>query len=137
MGIGEVYLAMKTGVVDGQENPFTNINAFKFFEVAKYLVLTAHQVGPIIPIINERTWGSLGADGQKILIEAFEEGGRVSNGLVFKDEAELQGKFVAAGMTVVKPDLEAFRTAAKKCLPEKFGRTWGQGVYEAISAAGR
>lgn len=137
MGIGEVYLAMKTGVVDGQENPFTNINAFKFYEVAKYLILTAHQVGPIIPIINERTWSSLGADGQKILVDAIEEGARVSNGLVLKDEAELQGKFVAAGMTVVKPDLDAFRAAAKKCLPEKFGRTWGQGVYEAIAAAGR
>lgn len=137
MGIGEVYLAMKTGVVDGQENPFTNINAFKFYEVAKYLVLTAHQVGPIIPIINERTWTSLGADGQKILIEALEEGGKVSNALVLKDEAELQSKFVAAGLQVVKPDLEAFRAAAKKCLPEKFGRVWGQGVYEAIASAGR
>jgi tripartite ATP-independent transporter DctP family solute receptor len=137
MGIGEVYLAMKTGVVDGQENPFTNINAFKFYEVAKYLVLTAHQVGPLIPIIHERTWSSLGADGQKILVEAFEEGGKVSNGLVLKDEAELQSKFVAAGMQVVKPDLDAFRAAAKKCLPEKFGRVWGQGVYEAIAASAR
>jgi len=46
-------------------------------------------------------------------------------------------KGLAAGMEVVKPDIEAFRAAAKKCLPEKFGRTWGQGVYEAIFAAGR
>ncbi|MDR7418054.1 MAG: DctP family TRAP transporter solute-binding subunit [Armatimonadota bacterium] len=137
MGIGEVYLAMKTGVVDGQENPFTNINAFKFYEVAKYLVLTAHQVGPLIPIINERTWNTLGPDGQKILVEAFEEGGKVSNRLVLKDEAELQAKFVAAGMEVLKPDLEPFRAAAKKCLPEKFGRVWGQGVYEAIASTGR
>lgn len=137
MGIGEVYLALKTGVVDGQENPFTNINAFKFFEVAKYLVLTGHQVGPIIPIIHEKTWEALGAEGQRILVQAFEEGAKASNALVLKDEAELQSKFVAAGMEVVKPDIEAFRAAAKKCLPEKFGRTWGQGVYEAIFAAGR
>jgi tripartite ATP-independent transporter DctP family solute receptor len=137
MGIGEVYLAMKTGVVDGQENPFTNINAFKFYEVAKYLVLTAHQVGPLIPIVNEKTWETLGAEGQRVLVQAFEEGGKVSNALVLKDEAELQSKFVAAGMEVVKPDLEPFRAAAKKCLPEKFGRTWGQGVYEAIAASGR
>src|SRR3990170_2265424 len=137
MGIGEVYLAMKTGVVDGQENPFTNINAFKFYEVAKYLVLTGHQVGPLIPIIHEKTWEALGAEGQRILVQAFEEGAKASNTLVLKDEAELQSKFVAAGMEVVKPDIEAFRAAAKKCLPEKFGRTWGQGVYEAIFAAGR
>lgn len=137
MGIGEVYLAMKTGVVDGQENPFTNINAFKFYEVAKYLVLTGHQVGPLIPIIHEKTWGALGPEGQKILVQAFEEGGKASNALVLKDEAELQSKFVAAGMEVVKPDIEAFRAAAKRCLPEKFGKVWGQGVYEAISAAGR
>jgi len=137
MPLGEVYLAIKTGVVDGQENPFTNIQAFKFFEVAKYLVLTAHQVGPIIPIIHEKTWESLGAEGQRILVQAFEEGGKVSNALVLKDEAELLSKFKAAGMEVVTPDIEAFRAQARRCLPDKFGRTWGQGVYEAIYAAGR
>lgn len=137
MGIGEVYLALKTGVVDGQENPFTNINAFKFYEVAKYLVLSAHQVGPIIPIIHERTWQALGAEGQRILIQAFAEGGKVSNSLVLKDEAELLSKFKAAGMEVVTPDIDAFRASARRCLPDKFGNVWGQGVYEAIYAAGR
>src|SRR4030067_1364531 len=121
MGIGEVYLAMKTGVGDGQENPFTNINAFKFYEVAKYLVLTAHQVGPLIPIIHEKTWETLGSEGQRILVQAFEEGGKASNALVLKDEAELQSKFVAAGMEVVKPDLEPFRSAAQKGLPGGLG----------------
>lgn len=135
MGIGEVYLALKTGVVDGQENPFTNINAFKFYEVAKYLILSGHQVGPIIPIIHERTWQSLGPDGQRILVQAFEEGGKVSDALILKDEAELLGKFKAAGMEVITPDIEAFRAQARRCLPEKFGTTWGRGVYEAIASA--
>ncbi|MDR7485305.1 MAG: DctP family TRAP transporter solute-binding subunit [Armatimonadota bacterium] len=135
MGIGEVYLALKTGVVDGQENPFTNINAFKFYEVAKYLVLTGHQVGPIIPIIHEKTWEALGAEGQRIVVQAFEEGGKVSNALVLKDEAELLGKFKAAGMEVITPDMEAFRAQARRCLPDKFGKVWGQGVYEAIASA--
>lgn len=135
MGIGEVYLALKTGVVDGQENPFTNINAFKFYEVAKYLILSGHQVGPIIPIIHERTWQSLGLDGQRILVQAFEEGGKVSDALILKDEAELLGKFKAAGMEVITPDIEAFRAQARRCLPEKFGTTWGRGVYEAIASA--
>lgn len=137
MPLGEVYLAIKTGVVDGQENPFTNIQAFKFFEVAKYLVLTAHQVGPIIPIIHEKTWEALGAEGQRILVHAFEEGGKVSNALVLKDEAELLGKFRAAGMEAVTPDIDAFRAQARRCLPDKFARIWGQGVYEAIYSAGR
>lgn len=135
MGIGEVYLALKTGVVDGQENPFTNINAFKFYEVAKYLVFTGHQVGPIIPVINERTWASLGADGQKIVMDAFLEGGKQSNSLVLKDEAELLDKFKKAGMEVVVPDGDAFSAQARKCLPEKFAGTWGKGVYEAIQGA--
>lgn len=135
MGIGEVYLALKTGVVDGQENPFTNINAFKFYEVAKYLVLTGHQVGPIVPIINEQAWQALGAEGQKVLLEAFEEGGKVSNSLVLKDEAELLAKFKAAGMEAIVPDLEAFRAQAKKCLTEKYGSVWGKGIYEAIQSS--
>lgn len=135
MGIGEVYLAMKTGVVDGQENPFTNINAFKFYEVAKYLVLTGHQVGPIIPIINEKSWASLGADGQQVLIDAFQAGGKLSDSLVLKDEAGLLEKFKAAGMEVITPDIDAFRAQARTCLPKKFGEAWGQGVYEAIQAS--
>lgn len=135
MGIGEVYLAMKTGVVDGQENPFTNINAFKFYEVAKYLILTGHQVGPIIPIINEKSWTSLGAEGQQVLVDAFQAGGKLSDGLVLKDEAELLDKFKAAGMEVITPDIDAFRVQARTCLPEKFSKAWGQGVYEAIQAA--
>ncbi len=135
MGIGEVYLAIRTGVVDGQENPFTNINAFKFYEVAKYLVLTGHQVGPLIPIVNERTWGALGADGQRILVDAFVEGGKLSNSLVLKDEAELLDKFKKAGMEVIVPDVDAFSAQARKCLPEKFAGVWGKGVYEAIQAS--
>jgi tripartite ATP-independent transporter DctP family solute receptor len=132
MALGEVYLAMRTGVIDGQENPFTNINAFKFFEVAKYLVLAGHQVGPIIPIINERIWQSLGPDGQKILVDAFEEGGKISNALVIKDENELLDKFKKAGMEVVVPDVEALAANARRCLPERFASVWGRGVYEAI-----
>lgn len=137
MGIGEVYLALKTGVVDAQENPLTNILNFKFFEVSKYLILTAHQIGSFIPSINERAWQSLGPEGQKILLTAFEEGGKANNALVYKAEAELVAQFKAAGMEVITPDPEPFRQMARKCLPEKFGNVWGQGLYEAIQSSGR
>jgi tripartite ATP-independent transporter DctP family solute receptor len=66
MGFGEVYMALKTGVIDGQENPLTTIKSSKFYEVTKYLVLTSHMVDSIIPQINERTWKSLKPEFQKI-----------------------------------------------------------------------
>ena len=69
MNIGELYLALSQGAVDGQENPLPTIQASKFNEVQKYLVLTAHILTPRLVVVNEAAWkgldprGAGGADG--------------------------------------------------------------------------
>jgi len=81
MGFGEVYMALKTGVIDGQENPLTTIKSSKFNEVCKYLVLTSHMVDSIIPQIHERSWKSLKPEYQQVVTDAFREDGERGRGV--------------------------------------------------------
>ena len=56
MNFGELYLALKQNVVDGQENPLPTIKSGKFDEVQKYLVLTGHIITPRLVVVNEAFW---------------------------------------------------------------------------------
>ena len=62
LGMPEVYLAMKTGTVDGQENPLSILNAAKFYEVSEQIVLTAHMVQPVFFAIAKPVWDKLNPD---------------------------------------------------------------------------
>ncbi len=133
MGFGEVYMALKTGVIDGQENPLTTIKASKFYEVCKYLVLTSHMVDSIIPQINERLWKSLKPEHQRVVIEAFREGGKLNDKLILDGEAKLVEEFERGGMTILRPNLDTFRGRATQ-IPERFKNLWEDGMIEKIQA---
>ena len=70
---GELYTSLQTGVVDAQENPLDTIRAMKFYEVQKYLVRSDHGAMEDVVLFNPAFWQSLGADNQKIIIDAFKE----------------------------------------------------------------
>jgi tripartite ATP-independent transporter DctP family solute receptor len=133
MNFGELYLALSQNAVDGQENPLPTIQSGKFQEVQKYLVLTGHILTPRLVVINESFWKSLGAD-QKIVKDAMDEGISWQNQEIIKAEAALVDTFKAAGMTVNRPDVEAFRKATLAVVPAKFEKQWGQGTWERIQA---
>ena len=69
----EVYAAMEQKAIDGHENPFSVINANKFFEVQKHLAVTNHQYNPQAVIVSKKLWDSLSADEKKIFDEAAVE----------------------------------------------------------------
>lgn len=68
MAIGEVYLALQQGVVDGQENPLSNIRQWSWFEVQKYISLSYHVYTPVTLTMNLRRYESL-TDAQKTAVE--------------------------------------------------------------------
>ncbi len=68
MNIGEVYLALQQGVVDGQENPFGNINKWKWYEVQKYISLSRHVYTPITFVMNLKKYNSL-TDEQRAAVD--------------------------------------------------------------------
>jgi TRAP-type transport system periplasmic protein len=131
LAIGELYLALKTGVVDGQENPIPTIDAFKFYEAQKFIMLTGHIITPLPVIINERTWRKLSPEHQKVLMDAVLEAREVNNKLTLSQEETFLGNFKKAGMTVVQPDVEAFKKASVGAR-EKLESVWGKGLYEKI-----
>lgn len=134
INFGELYLALKQGVVDGQENPLPTIQSAKLFEVQKYLVLTAHIITPRFVVVNEQFWRGLPEPDRAIVQAAIARAVTSANAEILKQEGELQGTLAKGGMTVIKPDVAAFREAVLKVVPPKFESRWGKGTFERLQA---
>ena len=70
MAFSELFGALETGTVDGQENPFNTILSSKFYEVQKYLTVTNHVYSPWIVLVSKKWWDQLSAAEQKVLTDA-------------------------------------------------------------------
>jgi TRAP-type transport system periplasmic protein len=114
MPFSELFSALETKTVDGQENPFNTILSSKFYEVQKYLTVTNHVYSPWIVLVSKKWWDTLSKDEQKVLMDAA----KVSRDFERKDTREEAGKAVAdlkaKGMQVNElPAAEAARMRDK------------------------
>jgi len=134
MNFGELYLALKQGAVDGQENPLPTIKSGKFDEVQKYLILTGHIITPRLIVVNDAFWKGLKPADQKIIQDAVDAGILWQNAELVKQEKELLDTFKAAGMTIVPVDIDAFRKPVVSAVVPKFESKWGKGTYEKLQA---
>jgi len=135
LNIGELYLALSQGAVDGEENPLPTVQSSKFYEVQKYLVLTAHIMTPRVIVVNEDAWKTLTPPQQEMLRASLAEHGRAQDEEIVRQETLLADNFAKAGMTVITPDLESFRKPVLASLPAKFASKWGAGLWDRVSAA--
>lgn len=112
----ELYTALETGTVDGQENPWANIYSAKFYEVQKYATATKHIYNPQIVIISKKFWDTLNTDEQKLFKDAAIEA-RAFQRKVSRDlDADFRKKVEEKGMKVTDlapAELEKFRAAVK------------------------
>jgi tripartite ATP-independent transporter DctP family solute receptor len=120
MKFSELFTALQTGVMDGQENPFTQIYSAKLQEVQKYLSLSGHVYTPAYLTVGARKWESLPADVRKTLEDTAKETQAFVYQTAAKDEADLLGKLKEAGMQVNDVDKDAF-IAASKTIYDEFG----------------
>ncbi|MDR1935373.1 MAG: sialic acid TRAP transporter substrate-binding protein SiaP [Candidatus Accumulibacter sp.] len=134
MSFNELYLALQQSVVDAQENPLPTINSGKFQEIQKYLILTGHVITPRLVVINEAVFQKISPEDQKALQEAVSNGIARQNGELRKQELSFVDTFKAAGMTVITPDVQAFRQAVLDTVPKMFESKWGAGMWEKIQA---
>ncbi|WGT62936.1 TRAP transporter substrate-binding protein [Variovorax paradoxus] len=77
MAFGEVFTALETRTIDGQENPFVTIETSKFSEVQKYLSVTRHAYTPFLILYSKKLWDQLNPQEQAVLREAAKEGQKV------------------------------------------------------------
>jgi len=138
MSFGEVYMGLKTGTIEGQDNPLPTDKNAKFYEVTKYIVLTDHVVNSVWPTINEKKWQSLTSEEQKMVMQAIEAGRKACAEQNLKAEAELVDWFKEQGMIIIEdPDKEAFAEYAKWSYQNEskdVSKDWDWDLYEEIQA---
>jgi tripartite ATP-independent transporter DctP family solute receptor len=118
LAFSEVFTALKTGVYDGQENPFAQIYSGKFHEVQKFLSLTGHVYTPAYVTVGAKRWASLPADVRKALESAAKETQAFVYETATNDEDALLAKIKAAGVQVNQADKNAFIAASKPIYAE-------------------
>ena len=128
----DLYVALKQGVVDAQENGVIPIKNMSFFEVQKYLTLT-HYIRDVETFyVSADKWKTLSPAQQKAVFDASEEAGDLETQLT-KQELEEATKFLSAKMTVIEPDLASIRKALEGVYEEQFeGKLWPKGLLQQV-----
>lgn len=105
----ELPMALKQGLVDGQENPVSVIYAFKIYETQKYLAMTGHTYNSMVHVISKKTWDKLTPEQQKIIKEESKKAGDFMRQTLRAAEADQIEKLKALGMEVTYPDVALFK----------------------------
>lgn len=131
MAINEVFSALQTNVIDGQENPYTAIQTNGFYEVQKYCSATQHQYNMLNMVVTTAALDRM-ADGQReAFISVFEGAEAASKEHMDKRTADSIAIMEEAGMNFNECDLDAFREAAQPVI-EKFATVYGAEKVEMI-----
>ncbi len=138
MPFTEVYMALKTGAVDGQENPTTLIHGQKFYEVQKYMSITMHAYTVSEVSMNLKKFQLLSPAHQKILLEALQEAAIYHRKLNRDLEGKLLKEMEEKGLQVVKePNRESFAKLVSKPVQEEYAAKYGWDIVNKIIAAGK
>jgi tripartite ATP-independent transporter DctP family solute receptor len=133
IAFAEVYLALQNGTVEAQENPLTTIEAKKFFEVQKQIVLTGHIVDHLNTVVSQSRWASLSDEDKQIFTEVMQEAAARATEKIVARETELVQVFKDRGLTVTEVDRADFeKNVMEKVTFEEFG--YNKADWEAIRA---
>jgi len=138
LAFGEVYMGLRTGTIDAQDNPLPTVKSAKFYEVTKQITLTGHLVDVLFIGVANKLWNSLGTQQKSALKSAAQMAADYNNENRMADEKQLVDYFKSQGMTVTTPDLDAFRKSVQAAyLQSDYARVWPKGLLERINATGR
>jgi tripartite ATP-independent transporter DctP family solute receptor len=133
MAFAEVYLALQTNAVDGQENPLTTFNTMKFYEVQPNLAMTNHILNDQMILVSEDKWSNLSDKQKNIINQAVKVAGEQHTSFVTKQEKDLISFFKKEGVNITYPELAPFREAMKPVYKE-FDEKIGKAIVEKITA---
>ena len=118
INFNELQMALKTGVVDGQENPIAVIYSNKIYETQKYLTMTGHNYNTMVHVISRKVWDKLTPEQKTIVKEESKKAGDWMRKTVRTEEADQINQLKKFGMEVVIPDKAEF----KKLMPPAYDR---------------
>jgi TRAP-type transport system periplasmic protein len=130
----ELYTALQTGTVDGQDNPLVPSKLMKFDEVTSQFVLTRHVIAYDVMSIRSKIWDAMKPEQQAKFQAAAEKAMDDNTARFDTQEADVVAYFKKEGKKVYEPDQNAFRTFAQKRYLEKYGNDWPKGALERINA---
>ncbi|MEO7335650.1 MAG: TRAP transporter substrate-binding protein DctP [Caldimonas sp.] len=134
VAFAEVYTALQTGAIDGQDNPLVLSKLMKFDEVTTQFVLTGHVVGFDVLTVSSKAWNEMKPDQQARLRAGAEKAIDDYTTKFEGQERDIVAALKAEGKKVYVPDLNAFRAFAQKRYVDKYGREWPSGALERINA---
>ena len=135
LAFGEVYLGLKTGTIDGQDNPLPSVRAAKFYEVTKQIVMTSHLVDGIFIAISNKAWNAMNTAQKQKVKAAADDASAYNNENRLKEEAQLVDFFKQQGLQVITPDVDAFRKSVQTTYQNSdYAKVWPKGMAERINA---
>lgn len=137
MAFTEVYTALQTGAVDGQDNPLPTVVDAKFYEVTKQIILTSHLVDLNYIALSKAAWDAMTPEQQATVQAAADATADFGRQNQLQKEEELVSFLEEQGLEIYEPDVAAFRTAVQSAyLGSDFAKDWPDGVLEKINALG-
>jgi len=134
LAFGEVYLGLKSGTIDGQDNPLPTVRAAKFYEVTKQIVMTNHLVDGIFITISNKTWNALTPVQKQNVKAAATAAALYNNENRIKEEGQLVEFFKKEGLQVTTPDHDAFRKAVQESYAKsEYSKVWPAGLLDRIN----
>lgn len=132
MAVGELYIGLKTGNLDAQENPLNFIVSSSMFEVQSDLMMSAHAQAPRFLMINANSLKRLTSDDQKALQTAAKEMAAAVEKTLVAEDADYLATLKAKGMKVHEVNVGPFVTAIRDVGREQATKAWGAGVLDRI-----
>lgn len=137
MAFTEVYTALQTGSVDGQDNPLPTVVDAKFYEVTKQISLTSHLVDLNYIAFSKAVWDKLTPEQQATVQKAAEDAAENGRQAQLKKEEDLVAFLKDKGLEIYEPDLKAFREHVQaQYVGSSFAAAWPEGVLDKINALG-
>jgi tripartite ATP-independent transporter DctP family solute receptor len=135
MNFGEVYTALQSGTIEGQENPLPTIVGFSLQEVQKFVSLTEHVRAPEFIYVNARWWTGLDPRVRDLLSTLFAEGKKVAAQAIVEQQQTNLAAIRKANAAINEVDQAAFRTRARPVLDKIGPQFLGADTYAAIVRA--
>lgn len=135
LAFGEVYLGLKTGTIDGQDNPLPSVRAAKFYEVTKQIVLTSHLVDSLFIAISNKSLAAMTPAQRQKVTAAAQAAAAYNNENRIKEEAQIVEFFRKEGLQITTPDLDAFHKSVQQSYQNSdYAKAWPAGLVERINA---